>query len=133
MPYSGGNHGCHLGVSLSELPVLDPRPLEDLLAMGATQGLIRELVVLYEEDVPLRVAALRTALASQDARQTMMEAHQLKGALGNLGLLHFADLAARIEQQAREGRLALAPPLADALAAAYEAALKALNAAFPEP
>ncbi len=100
--------------------------------MGATQGLIRELVVLFEEDVPLRMAALRTALASLDAQQTMMEAHQLKGALGNLGLLYFADLASRIEQQAREGHLEFAPPLADALAAAYEAALKALNAAFPE-
>ena len=60
-----------------------------------------------------------------------MEAHQLKGALSNLGLARFADLASQIESHAREGRLDQAFRLAEGLPAAYEEALHALNTAYP--
>lgn len=86
---------------------------------------------MYQEDVPTRLALLRSALAARDSAQTLAEAHQLKGSVGNLGLVQFADLAARIEAQAREGHLEQAPRLAEALPAAYQEALRALVAAFP--
>ena len=116
---------------LNDHPVLDPQPLRDLLDMGAAPELVQELIALYEEDVPLRMAMLRTALAALDARQTMMDAHQLRGALGNLGLLRFAELAAGIETFAREGHLERVPALAEALPAAYEEARLALRACHP--
>jgi HPt (histidine-containing phosphotransfer) domain-containing protein len=116
---------------LSDLPILDPKLLQDLLDLGAPQGLVQELVALFSDDVPARIAALRMALGALDAGQTLQEAHQLKGALGNMGLVRFADLASRIEVQVREGRLEQVPVLAERLPAAYEEALLALNGAFP--
>jgi HPt (histidine-containing phosphotransfer) domain-containing protein len=116
---------------LTELPILDPRPLRDLLDMGAGPELVQELVDLLKEDAPPRFDALRVALEAGDGASAIQEAHQLKGALGNLGLQRFADLAARIEAQAREDQLAPALALAAALPAAYEEALAALAEAFP--
>jgi len=116
---------------LSDLPILDPRPLNDLLDLGGSTGLIHELIDLFQEDVPTRLAILKTALDASDATQVMMEAHQLKGALSNMGLVRFADLASRIESHAREGQLEKAPGSAEVFSAAYEEALRALNAAYP--
>lgn len=99
--------------------------------MGATPALVQELITLFEEDVPTRMALLRTAIGSANGTETRAEAHQLKGALGNLGLLRFADLAARMEALAREGRLEEVPRLAEDLSAAYEEARLALRQAFP--
>ena len=116
---------------MNDLPVLDPRLLQDLLGFGAPLGLVQELLTLFQEDVPVRIAALRMALGSLDAEQALQEAHQLKGSLANMGLVRFADVAARIEVYAREGHLEQAPALAELLPAAYEEALLALNKAFP--
>ena len=116
---------------MSDLPVLDPKPLQDLLDLGADADLILELIALFQEDVPVHMAALRRALDAADAEQVLHEAHQLKGALGNLGLARFADLAGRIEAQAREGNLEQAPALVEAFPAAFEEAVQALAAAFP--
>lgn len=116
---------------MSDLPVLDPKLLKDLLDLGASEDLIHELIALFQEDVPERIAALRVALGAMDAERTLQEAHQLKGALGNLGLVRFADLASRIEVHAREGHLERAPALAEGLSAAFDEALLALTKAFP--
>ena len=117
---------------MNDLPILDPRPLRDLLDMGASPALIQELIALFQEDVPTHMAVLRTALAASDGRQTMMEAHQLKGALSNMGLVRFADLASRIEACIVANQMELAPSLAEALPAAYEEALEALQQAHPQ-
>lgn len=117
---------------MSELPILDPKPLRDLLDIGAGDDLIRELIDLVQEDVPPRVATIRAAVASADAELVMQEAHQMKGALGNLGLRRMAALAIQIESAAREGRFAAARELAEQLPEAYDAALAALLAAFPQ-
>lgn len=99
--------------------------------MGASAELAQELIALFQEDVPARLDLLKAALAGGDAGQALAEAHQLKGSLGNLGLLRFADLAARLEALVREGRLDLAPALADAMPGAYAEALRALQETFP--
>ena len=116
---------------MPELPILDPRPLQDLLDMGAGPELVQELVDLLKEDAPPRFATLREALGAGDGAGAVQEAHQLKGALGNLGLQRFADLAARIEAHARAEAFAPALELTALLPAAYEEALAALEAAFP--
>ncbi len=117
---------------MNDLPVLDPQPLRDLLDLGASPVLVHELITLFQEDVPARLALLQSALCARDVQQTMMEAHQLKGALSNLGLVRFAELVSRIEAPARQGHLDDLPVLADALPSAYEEALAALHSAFPE-
>ena len=116
---------------MSEQPVLDPGPLHDLLDLGVGPELIQELVGLLKEDVPSRIQAVRLGFEAGDEEQVLQEAHQLKGALGNLGLLRFADLARQVEQMAREGRLQEGGPVVSAFPAAYEEALAALAEAFP--
>lgn len=117
--------------SVTDLPILDPSPLQDLLDLGAGPGLVQELVGLLREDTPARLAALDGALAAGDAGLAFQEAHQLKGSLGNLGLVRAADLARQVEGLAREGRVEAALGTARALGKAYEEALAALQAAFP--
>jgi len=117
---------------LSDLPILDPRPLNDLLDLGGSTGLIHELIDLFQEDVPTLLAILKTALDASDAPQVMMEAHQLKGALSNMGLVRFADLVAGIESHARDGQLEQVAGIAGTFSAAYEEALQALTTAYPQ-
>ena len=114
------------------LPVLDAQPLQDLLEMGAEPGLARELIGLLEADAPLRLAALWKALEVADLEATLSAAHQLKGALGTLGLKRFADLVRQMEDQLREGHWGDARSLLESFPAAYEEALEALLKAFPE-
>jgi HPt (histidine-containing phosphotransfer) domain-containing protein len=116
---------------VSELPILDVRPLRDLLELGAEDGLVQELIALYQDDVPPRMAALQEGLATGNMNQILMESHQMKGALSNLGLIRFADLAARIEAEARAGQLEEAPALIAALPGAYAEGLSAFSQAFP--
>ena len=116
---------------MSELPILDPQPLQDLLDLGAETGLVQELIALYVEDVPPRIQAVQEGLVTGDLAKILMEAHQMKGALSNLGLVRFADLAARIEGEARAGRLEATPAIIPTLASAYDEALAAMNQAFP--
>ena len=113
------------------LPVLDAQPLQDLLDLGAAPDLVTELVELLRLDVPARQAALRKALEDLDQESGVLEAHQLKGALGTMGLLRFSDLAGRIEAHLREGQWREARGLLEALPAAYQEALAALRATFP--
>jgi HPt (histidine-containing phosphotransfer) domain-containing protein len=100
--------------------------------MGAEPGLVQELIGLLKEDVPPRILSLASAVDSADENLSIQEAHQLKGATGNLGLQHFADLAGRIEDCVREGRWGDTRGLVKELPAAYDEALAALVAAFPE-
>jgi HPt (histidine-containing phosphotransfer) domain-containing protein len=117
--------------ALSDLPILDPRPLNDLLDLGGSTGLIHELIDLFQDDVPTRLAILKTALDASDTPQVMMEAHQLKGALSNMGLVRFADLVSGIESHARDGQLEQVAGIGEVFSAAYEEALQALTAAYP--
>ena len=113
------------------LPVLDLAPLRDLLELGAEPELVQELIGLLEEDIPVRLAGLRKALAAADAEAAVQDAHQMKGALGNMGLLRFAELARRMEEASREGRLEEVRDLVEAIPAAHKEALAALRKAFP--
>lgn len=114
-----------------DLPILDPEPLRDLLNLGGSPELVQELIDLFREDVPIHLALLQSALLIGHVADTMKEAHGLKGSLGNLGLLRIADLADRIELDAKEGRMDEAARMGEALPAAYEEALLALNTTFP--
>lgn len=100
--------------------------------MGAEPGLVTELIGLLEADVPARMAALRQALEREDGNAAIPEAHQLKGALGTMGLQRFADLGHRLEEHLRAGEWEASRRLLEAFPAAYGEALAAIRAAFPE-
>jgi signal transduction histidine kinase/DNA-binding response OmpR family regulator len=77
-------------------------------ALSAVQGdrdLLVELVQLFEEDSPQRLAALRQAVGARDAAAIALQAHALKGPLGMLGAEAAAAAARRLEQMGRSGEL----------------------------
>lgn len=117
---------------MNELPIIDPRQLEmlrDLDPEGAPE-LIRELIGIFEEDAPMRVAELRKALDAGAAEDASAAAHALKGGVANLGLARLAELARQAEHAARNGELAPVAALVDPIEAGIQEALAALKAAY---
>lgn len=79
--------------------------------------IVAEVVELFLEDSPRRVAAIRAAAAARDPRQLGREAHGLKGSSANVGAVHLRSLCERLERLGKSG----ATEGADALATAVEA------------
>ncbi|MGE0445794.1 MAG: Hpt domain-containing protein [Vicinamibacterales bacterium] len=88
----------------------------ELLEMvGGDTEVLREIVGLFLEDVPMRLAALSEALHEGDLTATYRAAHTLKGAAGNFGVPAIMQAALAVEQQAKGGDLAAARQAAAAL------------------
>ncbi len=115
---------------MTDLPIIDPKQLDMLRELdpeGAPE-LIRELVGIFEEDAPLRVADLKAALAAGSAPDASAAAHALKGGVANLGLARLAELARQAEHAAREGHLAPVAALVEPIEAGITEAVAALKA-----
>jgi len=63
--------------------------------------LMRDLLLIFKEEFPRHLQALRDAVNSMDGEQVAAEAHALKGMLSNLAANPAAAAAARIEQLGR--------------------------------
>ena len=63
--------------------------------------LMRDLLLIFKEEFPRHLQALRLAVDSSDAEKVAAEAHTLKGMLSNLAADPAAGAAARLEQLAR--------------------------------
>src|ERR1700730_17007182 len=60
--------------------------------------LIVELIDLYLQDAPHRLAAIEEALAKKDERALKRAAHCLRGSSGNLGVLQIALICEELER-----------------------------------
>jgi len=60
--------------------------------------LIVELIDLYLEDAPLRMASLQEAVAEADGGGIKRAAHALKGSSANLGARRVAELCEQLER-----------------------------------
>jgi PAS domain S-box-containing protein len=76
--------------------------------VGGDRALLDELLVIFAEDAPVRMEAIRKAIAGGDAQELMREAHTLKGALKVLGAAAAAGLALELEALGREGDMSRA-------------------------
>jgi HPt (histidine-containing phosphotransfer) domain-containing protein len=85
--------------------VLDQNALEALRSLqdDGDDDLLGELIDLFLQDTPARLASIRKAIACQDWAALMAAAHSLKGSCGSLGALHMADLCGRLERHGRDG------------------------------
>ena len=110
-------------------PIVDPAGL--LGASGALSPQHREIVELFLEEVPRRLAMLGTAAARGDRDQVARLAHTLAGSADSLGASRLAAACARLEGLVR-GQ-AQAPgglPMAEAIGAVHQE-LEQLQAALP--
>jgi signal transduction histidine kinase/DNA-binding response OmpR family regulator len=77
---------------------------EVLDRFGGDRELLAEVIGIFLEDCPLRVAAIEQAVAARDVERIRLEAHGLKGAAGNLSATGVFDAAAMLERLAGEAR-----------------------------
>jgi two-component system, sensor histidine kinase and response regulator len=63
--------------------------------------LMRDLLLIFKEEFPRHLQALREAVNSMDGEKVAAEAHVLKGMLSNLAANPAAAAAARLEQLGR--------------------------------
>lgn len=97
-----------------ELPDTDSEALERLRRFGGTK-LVGDMIALFLEALPRRLAAARGALASGDAHVVEHELHALKSSSAQLGALRMNRLSLEGEQLARAGTLDGASAILDAL------------------
>ena len=87
------------------MQVLDPNALDALRGLQdeGDDDLLGELIDLFLEDSPGRIAGIRDAIAREDWPALGSWAHGLKGSCGSLGAMHMAELCGRLERLGRNG------------------------------
>lgn len=93
--------------------VVDGAALERLLRIGG-QPFLLEMIELFLENAPQRLAAARVALDEGDDRGLYRAAHSLKSTAGNLGARRLQAASERLEAASMaDDRDVLAPLLAE--------------------
>ena len=98
---------------------LDESVLEGLRALGDA-SLLAELVELFVDETPSRLAALRNAVEDEDAGTVEQTAHTLKGSCSNMGAWRMANLCAELQELGSSGELTPASGLLDQLQAEFD-------------
>jgi HPt (histidine-containing phosphotransfer) domain-containing protein len=99
--------------------VLEQAALDRLLRIGG-QGFLVEMITLFLEHAPARVAAAREGLAGGDLQVVYRSAHSLKSTAGNLGARALQAAAEQLESRAAAKDMAAIPPLLDEMARRYD-------------
>ncbi|QEM69066.1 response regulator [Geobacter sp. FeAm09] len=102
-----------------DLPVFDRGGL--LSRLGGKIELIGKFVALFRKGMDANLANLLAAAERHDREGMRVSAHTIKGAAGNIGAPRVQDIARRIEEAAREERLAEAQNLLPRLDDEYNA------------
>jgi CheY-like chemotaxis protein len=100
-----------------------------LTYVGGDRELLDELLGIFVEDAPVRMEAIRRAIAGGEATELTREAHTIKGALKVIGATTAAGLAQGLEVLGRDGTMSEADKLAVALEREMDRLLQSLMAA----
>ncbi|HVS50930.1 MAG TPA: Hpt domain-containing protein [Opitutaceae bacterium] len=97
----------------TETPVIDPQALDNLRALnpGDDDAFLREIVGIFLEDTPQRVAELEESLAAGDVPKFTRAAHSIKGSSSNLGAMRLRAIAEKLEHTSRAQGLGGVQPL----------------------
>jgi HPt (histidine-containing phosphotransfer) domain-containing protein len=82
---------------------VDSRVLDDFRSYDGTGEILDELIGIFLDDSPGRLAALDQAVSDDDTEATFNEAHALKGSAAQLGALGLSETCRRIEALGRSG------------------------------
>jgi HPt (histidine-containing phosphotransfer) domain-containing protein len=66
--------------------------------------LLRDLVTIFKDDLPVQLASLREAIHAEQMQCISIAGHTLKGMLSNLAASRAAAAAGRLEHLGREGQ-----------------------------
>jgi HPt (histidine-containing phosphotransfer) domain-containing protein len=115
--------------------VLDMSVVEELLSFSddGDPELLLDLIQMFLDDGPCKVAAVQEGLAKGDFDQAERAAHSLKGSSGNLGAQLLQNVCEEMQLATRQHRLDESRRLAEQLQERFteaEAALKQLLADY---
>lgn len=109
---------CRSCEATPPVPLLDPNAIAALRELNpGDDSFFRDLVQIYLDDSPARIAELEDAVAHGDAHRLTLAAHSLKGSSANFGASTLRTMCERVEMLGRQSSLgdvpALLPPLKD--------------------
>jgi HPt (histidine-containing phosphotransfer) domain-containing protein len=109
---------------MSDLPVIDSESIENLRSLNPGDGdeFLREIIAIYLEDTPQRIAEMEQSLAGGDTGRFTRAAHSVKGSSANLGAMTVRKVAEQLEQQSNQHGLVGVAELVDALKVQFEIA-----------
>lgn len=100
---------------------LDPSVIESLrqLAPEGEPDVVREVLSLFQEGAPARIAAIRDAWVARDGAELERTAHQFKGASGTIGAFALQQCCRALELAGQRGTFERETALLGALDAEY--------------
>jgi HPt (histidine-containing phosphotransfer) domain-containing protein len=115
-------------MNASTQPVIDPQAIDDLRALNPEDpAFLRELIDLFLQDVPGRIAEIEQALASKDAVLLTRAAHTIKGSCSNFGATGLRDISHTMEMQGKASDFAAAAASLISLRASFALVSEALQ------
>ena len=109
-------------------PAVDPSAIDALRELNPEDpAFLRELIDVFLEDVPLRIAELEKSLANSDASLLTRAAHTIKGSCSNFGAAGLAHVSHEMEKQGKAGLFAEAAATLPALKTEFGLVTQALQ------
>lgn len=109
--------------------VIDPEAIANLRALNPDDHdeFLREIVGIFLEDTPARIAELDHSLAAADTPRFIRAAHSIKGSSSNLGASRLRHEAELLERHSRDRGLAGTAPLIASVKAEFARARQELT------
>lgn len=110
-------------------PVLDLEAIKALreLSPDADGAFLRELIEIFLQDTPNRLAEIDTSLGKNDAPTLTRAAHSIKGSSSNFGARRLAKTAHEMELLGKAGDLSAAAAMGGRLKSEYALVAQALT------
>jgi HPt (histidine-containing phosphotransfer) domain-containing protein len=101
--------------------VLDPAVVDSLrqLTPPGEPDVLGEVLRLFLDEVPRRVARLKAAWDDRNAGELQRAAHSLKGSSGNIGAHHMYEICKQLDERGTAGDFNAARHLIDSLDEEY--------------
>ena len=98
-------------INMQEDQTIDMQAIDALreLSPDAGEEFLRELIEIYLQDTPQRMAEMEDALNKKDIPAFTRAAHTIKGRSSNFGAAKLTKLAHELEMQGKSGDLAASP------------------------
>lgn len=109
-------------------PCISPDTLKNLC--GEDRALLEELLTLFQNEAPLQLQAMDTAVAANDYASLKVAAHTLKGSASYIGAPALVEACHQLEQVALKEEIELCDNLLKALKNMLFLTQEALKAEF---
>jgi two-component system, sensor histidine kinase and response regulator len=106
---------------MTNAEALDPAVIQTLrqLSVPGEPDVLREVLTLFLDEVPRRIARLNAACQDGNAIELQRGAHSLKGSSGNIGARRMFDLCRQVDERGHAGDFKGARHLLASLAEEY--------------